>query len=67
MERNIINEIMEDKSLSLHEIAKLIEYDVGVVSRVRNRLQRMSYGMAFKISTVFDIDLNDIILVENIK
>ena len=66
MERNIIEELMENKKLTLHQIAKLIEYDVGVLSRVKNRLQKMSMRMAFKISQVFAIDLNEIIDVENI-
>lgn len=65
--RNIIEEIMTSKQLTLHQIAKLIDYDVAVVSRVRNRVQNMSMRMAYKISQVFDIDLNEIIEVENIK
>lgn len=65
--RNIIEEIMTNKQLTLHQIAKLIDYDVAVVSRVRNRVQNMSMRMAYKISQVFDIDLNEIIEVENIK
>ena len=65
--RNIIEEIMIKKQLTLHQIAKLIDYDVAVVSRVRNRVQNMSMRMAYKISQVFDIDLNEIIEVENIK
>lgn len=65
--RNIIEEIMANKQLTLHQIAKLIDYDVAVVSRVRNRVQNMSMRMAYKISQVFDIDLNEIIEVENIK
>lgn len=65
--RNIIEEIMSNKQLTLHQIAKLIDYDVAVVSRVRNRVQNMSMRMAYKISQVFDIDLNEIIEVESIK
>lgn len=65
--RNIIEEIMSNKQLTLHQIAKLIDYDVAVVSRVRNRVQNMSMRMAYKISQVFDIGLNEIIEVENIK
>lgn len=65
--RNIIEEIMTNKQLTLHQIAKLIDYDVAVVSRVRNRVQNMSMRMAYKISQVFDIDLNEIIEVESIK
>lgn len=65
--RNIIEEIMNNKQLTLHQIAKLIDYDVAVVSRVRNRVQNMSMRMAYKISQVFDIDLNEIIEVESIK
>lgn len=34
-ERNIIEELMEEKQLTLHQIAKLIDYDVAVVSRVK--------------------------------
>lgn len=66
MDRNIIAELMEDKNLTLHQIAKLIEYDVAVVSRVKNRVQKMSHRMAFKISQVFGLDLNDIMIVENV-
>lgn len=66
-ERNIIQEIMDNKQLSLHQIAKLIEYDVGVLSRVKNRLQKMSTRMALKISMVFGLDLNEIVEVEDIK
>lgn len=66
-ERNIIQEIMDNKQLSLHQIAKLIEYDVGVLSRVKNGLQKMSTRMALKISMVFGLDLNEIVEVEDIK
>ena len=66
-DRNIIEEVMEDKHLTLHQIAKLISYDVAVVSRVRNRVQKMSHRMAFKISQVFGYDLNDIMNVEGIE
>ena len=43
------------------------DYDVAVVSRVKNRKQKMSHRMAFKISQVFGIDLNEIMLVENVE
>ena len=66
MERNIIEELMTEKNLTLHQIAKLIEYDVAVVSRVKNRIQKMSHRMAFKISQVFGIDLAEIMSVENV-
>jgi transcriptional regulator with XRE-family HTH domain len=66
MERNIIDEIMTDKKLSLHQIAKLINFDVSVVSRVRTRSQKMSYRMAYKISEVFGLDLKEIIEVEGV-
>ena len=66
-ERNIIEELMEDKQLTLHQIAKLIDYDVAVVSRVKNRIQKMSHRMAFKISQVFGYDLNEIMQVENVE
>lgn len=66
MDRNIIEELMTEKNLTLHQIAKLIEYDVAVVSRVRNRVQKMSHRMAFKISQVFGLDLNEIMIVENV-
>ena len=66
-ERNIIEELMEDKQLTLHQIAKLIDYDVAVVSRVKNRIQKMSRRMAFKISQVFGYDLNEIMQVENVE
>ena len=65
--RNIILELTEEKDLSLHQIAKLISYDVAVISRVKNRIQKMSHRMAFKISEVFEIDLHEIIEAENIK
>ena len=66
-ERNIIEELMEDKQLTLHQIAKLIDYDVAVVSRVKNRIQKMSHRMAFKISQVCGYDLNEIMQVENVE
>lgn len=66
-ERNIIEELMEDKQLTLHQIAKLIDYDVAVVSRVKNRIQKMSHRMAFKISQAFGYDLNEIMQVENVE
>lgn len=66
MERNIIEELMTDKNLTLHQIAKLIEYDVAVVSRVKNRIQKMSHRMAFKISQVFDMDLAEIMMIEKV-
>ena len=66
MDRNIIAELMDEKNLTLHQIAKLIEYDVAVVSRVKNRVQKMSHRMAFKISQVFGLDLNEIMIVENV-
>lgn len=67
MERNIIEELVNEKGLTLHQIAKLIEYDVAVVSRVKNRIQRMSHRMAFKISQVFGYDLDEVLNVENVK
>lgn len=66
MDRNIIEELMNEKNLTLHQIAKLIEYDVAVVSRVKNRIQKMSHRMAFKINEVFGIDLAEIMSVENV-
>lgn len=66
MDRNIIEELMTEKNLTLHQIAKLIEYDVAVVSRVKNRVQKMSHRMAFKISQVFGYDLTEIMTVENV-
>ncbi len=66
MDRNIIEELMTEKNLTLHQIAKLIEYDVAVVSRVKNRVQKMSHRMAFKISQVFGMDLNEIMIIENV-
>lgn len=66
MDRNIIEELMTEKNLTLHQIAKLIEYDVAVVSRVKNRVQKMSHRMAFKISQVFGYDLAEIMTIENV-
>lgn len=66
-EKNIIEELMEEKQLTLHQIAKLIDYDVAVVSRVKNRIQKMSHRMAFKISQTFGYDLNEVMQVENVE
>ena len=66
MERNIIQEVMDSNNISMHQMARLIEYDVAVLSRVKNRIQKMSHRMAYKISTVFNLDLDDIINVENV-
>ena len=66
MDRNIIEEIMVEKNLTLHQIAKLIDYDVAVLSRVKNRVQKMSHRMAFKISQVFGYDLDEVMLIENV-
>lgn len=67
MERNIIEEIIEKQNLTLHQLAKLIDYDVAVISRVKNRIQKMSHRMAYKISEVFGLDMEEIIQAENIK
>lgn len=64
---NVIEDIMIKKKLSLHQIANLINFDVSVVSRVRNRVQKMSMNMAYKISKVFGYDLDEIIKIEGIK
>lgn len=64
MERNIIAEIMESKHLTLMEFAKQVGYDPSVISRVRNRLQKMSHRMAFEISRAFDYDLTEIMEIE---
>lgn len=66
MERNIIQEVMDSNNISMHQMARLIEYDVAVLSRVKNRIQKMSHRMAYKISVVFNLDLDDIINVENV-
>lgn len=66
MDRNIIEEIMVEKNLTLHQIAKLIDYDVAVLSRVKNRVQKMSHRMAFKISQVFGYDLDEVMSIENV-
>lgn len=65
--RNIIEELMNEKHLTLHQIAKLIDYDVAVVSRVKNRVQKMSHKMAYKISQVFGYDMNEVLIVENVE
>ena len=67
MYRNIIEEIMQEKNLTLHQIAKLINYDVSVLSRVKNRFQKMSTRMAFKISQVFDYDLAEVMKIEGVE
>ena len=68
MDKNIIEELINDKNLTLRQFAKLIEYDVSVVSRVKNRVQKMSHRMAYKISEVFQLEVEDILEVElNVK
>lgn len=66
-DRNIIEEIMEDKKLTLHQVAKLINYDVAVLSRVKNRVQKMSHRMAFQISQVFGYELQEVLEIENVN
>lgn len=68
MERNIIQEILDkNPTLTLHSLAKNIGYDVAVVSRVKNRVQKMSHRMAFKISEVYKIDLSEIMIIEKVE
>lgn len=64
---NIIENIVDETNLSLRKIAKLIGYDVSVVSRVKNRQQKMSYRMAYQISVVFAKDLDEILEAEGIN
>ena len=66
MDRNIIEEIMVEKNLTMHQVAKLIDYDIAVLSKVKNRNRKMSHKLAFKISQVFGYDLDEIIMVEKI-
>lgn len=67
MERNIIKEILErNEPLSMRALAKEIGYDVAVVSRVANRLQKMSHRMAYNISEAYGINLAEIIEVEGV-
>ena len=67
MEGNIIEEIINRKMISLRAFSKQIGFNPSVVSRVKNREQRMSYRMAFKISQVFGYDLDTILKVEKIN
>lgn len=67
MKRNIILEILEEKKISLNNFSRMIGYDPSYVSKVSNRLLKMSFRMAYKISITFDYDLNEILLVEEIN
>lgn len=66
LNENIIQYIVDTKNISLNEIARKLEYDVSVISRVVNRKQKMSHRMAYKISEVFAIDLAHILKVEEV-
>lgn len=64
--RNIIEEIMDKNKLSINSIAKLLNCDPGLISRIKNHSQKMSMKTAFRISQVFGIDFQEIIMAEDI-
>lgn len=62
--RNILEEIAEKYEISYRTIARQIDYDIAMVSRVKNRQQKMSTQMAYNIHKVYGYDLDDILEVE---
>lgn len=64
MGRNIIQEIVDKHKISLRTFAKNIDYDIAMVSRVRNRQQKMSVQMAYQISKIYNLDLDEILNIE---
>ena len=64
MERNIIKEIMTERNLTYTQISKMSGINISQIWKIANRELGMSYRMAYKISKVFNIDLDEIINVE---
>lgn len=65
MERNILEEIAERYEISYRTIARQIDYDIAMVSRVKNRQQKMSVQMAYNIHKVYGYNLDEILEVED--
>ena len=61
-----IKNLEKNNKLSINSIAKLLNCDPGLISRIKNRSQKMSMKTAFRISQVFGIDFQEIIMAEDI-